>query len=393
MSMPFDNDDTCIFVGGLKRDMPARKLKGHLTLLFKCINLDVRRRHVTVINSKKSDYCYAFVDLEDVDAVKYVIHHLNSQTSRAEIHFDFTSIQDPNKRLKVDYKKPPKQPIQQTVDCSNNGADNGAETQFSLADKVKNLPFSSPSHQGNHAQTSTTDLPVQTFSKPILPPLENEQLSMATSISGLGPDAPERFYHYRESLGNETRTAEFKQGGFVASERKYLLHDNIGKYVCAFLNTNGGTLFIGVDNDGYVVGVVCDQQDEDKHRLSIDQAIKSITPTLLPNLYIVDFVPVLDKTNSFSSNLKVLEVKVKDPDDHNELYLFRGDAFLRRDGSVQMLRAREIQHWERKKLEKSQEGREEVMVKLMEKTNELQTLQKQMLELERRNKSRVCTVL
>ncbi|XP_067665418.1 uncharacterized protein [Haliotis asinina] len=393
MSLMFDNDDTCIFVGGLKRDLVARKLKGYLTLLFKCLNLDIRRRHITVINSKKSDYCYAFVDLQHVDTVKYVLHHLSSETNRADVHFDFTSIQDPSKRLKVDYKKPPKQPPQGIVDRSNNGADNGSEPQFSLADKVKNLPFSSPTHQGSHVQTSTTGLATQT-SKPVLPPLESVQVSMATSVSGLGPNAPKRFYHFRETLGNETRTAEFKQGGFVTGERKYLLQDNVGKYVCGFLNSNGGTLFIGVDNDGYVVGVVCDQQDEDKHRLSIDHAIKSISPTLLPDLYTVDFVPVLDEANSFSSNLKVIEVKVKDLDDHDELYLYRGDAFLRRDGSVQMLKAREIQHWERKKHEKSQEGREEVMVKLMQKTNELQTLQKQMLELERKNKkSKVCSVM
>ncbi|XP_046564236.1 uncharacterized protein LOC124273068 [Haliotis rubra] len=397
MSLLVDNDDTCIFVGGLRRDLPPHELKGNLTILFTCLglgvgrSLDIRRLHIDVINNKKTDYCYAFVDLQHVDTVKYVLHRLSSETNRAGVNFHFTSIQDPYKHLKVEKKKPPKQPPRRIVDRSHNGAYSGTEPQFSLADKVKKLPFSSPTHQGNHAQTSTKGLAKQT-SKPVLPPLESVQVSMATSVSGLGPNAPKRFYHYRETLGNETRTAEFKQGGFVASE--HILQETIGKYVCGFLNTNGGTLFIGVDNDGYVVGVVCNQQDEDKHRLSIDHAIKSISPTLLPNLYTVDFVPVLDKANSFSSNLKVLEVKVKDPDDHGELYLYHGEAFLRRDGSIQMLKAREVRDWERQKREKSQEGREEVMVKLMEKTNELQDLQKQMLEVVRRNKkSNVCSVM
>ena len=41
-------------------------------------------------------------------------------------------------------------------------------------------------------------------------------------------------------------------------------HDEYLKWVCAFANTEGGSLYIGVDDDGYVCGV------KDAHKLSED---------------------------------------------------------------------------------------------------------------------------
>ena len=73
---------------------------------------------------------------------------------------------------------------------------------------------------------------------------------------------------------------------------------------------------IGVDDTCKVCGISCTRQQEDLARCQIDNAIKQFQPHVLPNMYMVEFIPVklsphdqieLDSTDSL---LKVLEVSV-----------------------------------------------------------------------------------
>ncbi|GIQ80369.1 schlafen family protein [Kipferlia bialata] len=41
------------------------------------------------------------------------------------------------------------------------------------------------------------------------------------------------------------------------------------RYINAFLNTNGGTIWCGIDDTGRVLGVPCDQHQRDEIRLSV----------------------------------------------------------------------------------------------------------------------------
>ncbi len=47
----------------------------------------------------------------------------------------------------------------------------------------------------------------------------------------------------------------------------------IQEYLCAFANSNGGTLFIGVRQSGHIVGAACDRATLDRVRLAIDHAV------------------------------------------------------------------------------------------------------------------------
>jgi ATP-dependent DNA helicase RecG len=47
-----------------------------------------------------------------------------------------------------------------------------------------------------------------------------------------------------------------------SSELKEILVDEVKEEIIAFLNSDGGTLYLGVKNDGTVVGIPKDQQDE-----------------------------------------------------------------------------------------------------------------------------------
>lgn len=62
------------------------------------------------------------------------------------------------------------------------------------------------------------------------------------------------------------------------TELKRELNDKLEKEVVAFLNTKGGDIFIGVDNEGGVVGV----EDADHIQLAItDRIKKNILPSSL----------------------------------------------------------------------------------------------------------------
>eukprot|EP00826_Nyctotherus_ovalis_P021617 TRINITY_DN1700_c0_g5_i3.p1 TRINITY_DN1700_c0_g5~~TRINITY_DN1700_c0_g5_i3.p1 ORF type:complete len:256 (-),score=69.74 TRINITY_DN1700_c0_g5_i3:407-1174(-) len=52
------------------------------------------------------------------------------------------------------------------------------------------------------------------------------------------------------------------------------LVDSIQQYICAFSNTNGGTMYLGIADNGTVVGTYCDRVLMDKLGLSVDQIVR-----------------------------------------------------------------------------------------------------------------------
>lgn len=119
------------------------------------------------------------------------------------------------------------------------------------------------------------------------------------------------------------------------------LHDvfkeDLRKYVCAFLNSGGGTLLVGVDNDGIVQGINCSQKQQDHLQLLVDSILKRFHPPLLPHSYSLTFVPVV-KAGPDSKNLKVLRLSVRPPSSQCKFVLYKTDqgaVFIRMDGSVE----------------------------------------------------------
>jgi len=89
------------------------------------------------------------------------------------------------------------------------------------------------------------------------------------------------------------------------------------KYICAFLNTSGGRLYIGIDNNSYVYGAKFKQTEYDKLLLNIDKEGKfSMTPPLMPQKYEIRLVPVYhDKKGQ---ERWVIEITVFPPPVHNK---------------------------------------------------------------------------
>ena len=64
---------------------------------------------------------------------------------------------------------------------------------------------------------------------------------------------------------------EFKAWTF--SKNFDWLMDCLQEYICAFANTNGGTIYVGIADDGCVQGAVCDRAVKDRVRLTIDSIV------------------------------------------------------------------------------------------------------------------------
>lgn len=120
----------------------------------------------------------------------------------------------------------------------------------------------------------------------------------------------------------------YKQGEFIFT---------VAKYMCGFLNSEGGTIYFGVRDDGAVLGISVDPCLEEDIRNDIFYAARFvIKPCVHPSEYSVNFARIMKPDGEFSEDLKVLEVCVK-PRNPSSIgrYSCGRYAFIKRDGSLQ----------------------------------------------------------
>ncbi|XP_068817975.1 schlafen-like protein 1 [Capricornis sumatraensis] len=192
-------------------------------------------------------------------------------------------------------------------------------------------------------------------------------------------------------LGNETRNLEFKRGGGEYLSQAFKHH--LRRYVCAFLNSEGGSLLVGVEDSGLVQGVRCSHRDEDRVRLLVDSVLQGFKPQVFPDAYRLTFIPVVS-TSTTDTPLKVIRLSVQAPKAQAEPQLYetdQGEVFLRRDGSIQgPLSVRAIQEWCRQKWMAELSKLEE---RLQALTAEKEQLQQQLQQQQHRPVSCTCCVL
>ncbi|XP_049631476.1 schlafen-like protein 1 [Suncus etruscus] len=185
-------------------------------------------------------------------------------------------------------------------------------------------------------------------------------------------------------LGTESRNVEFKRGSGEYLSLTFKHH--IRRYMCAFLNSEGGSLFVGVEDSGIVRGTRCTQRDEDRVRLLVDSILQGFRPQVFPDAYTLTFIPVVSTTSNIP--LKVIRLSVCTPKAPAEPLLYetdQGEVFLRRDGSIQgPLTVHAIQEWCRQKWSVE-------LKKLEEQVAALTAEKEQLQHLMHRRKPRSCT--
>mgnify|MGYP000053011800 CR=1 FL=1 len=81
------------------------------------------------------------------------------------------------------------------------------------------------------------------------------------------------------------------------------------KYIAAFLNSDGGVLYVGIDDNSVVSGFEMTQYEFDRFMLNIDGESKmNMLPPLMPQKYSIRRIPVLNHRRG--KELWVVEVKV-----------------------------------------------------------------------------------
>eukprot|EP00330_Aristerostoma_sp_ATCC50986_P011415 CAMPEP_0114584602 /NCGR_PEP_ID=MMETSP0125-20121206/8270_1 /TAXON_ID=485358 ORGANISM="Aristerostoma sp., Strain ATCC 50986" /NCGR_SAMPLE_ID=MMETSP0125 /ASSEMBLY_ACC=CAM_ASM_000245 /LENGTH=131 /DNA_ID=CAMNT_0001779093 /DNA_START=991 /DNA_END=1386 /DNA_ORIENTATION=- len=103
--------------------------------------------------------------------------------------------------------------------------------------------------------------------------------------------------------------------------------------ICAFLNTLGGRILIGVSNVGLLVkGLFLDINDQDSLIRDIDALLKEFHPKVEPEEVQTVFVPVKKKdSDEFKRGFYVVKIIVK-KGKPNELYFTQRDCYKRRNG-------------------------------------------------------------
>ncbi|XP_021354353.1 uncharacterized protein LOC110450897 [Mizuhopecten yessoensis] len=425
-------DKNILYLGNLRRDLHLVELKKNLLELF-CNYIGVVVDWDDIDIKKGKLAWFAFVDLHDEGEASETLEELASWENRRNLRYNFTYIVQPYESLTVDYKKvkkqrktkKPKPEEQYNEEHSSSGSrNNNAERTASKGTKTQPTVKQTAGTASTNDKKVSANQTVNEGEKKISPSpskpktatasnaegretmtagmtklsLSENHCSTSTSMTGCpvkgslaatsttGLEQPSgRHYNADQFVGTETRSREYKLGS--GNYIKKQLNKDVGRYVCGFLNSReAGTLMIGVSDEGRAKGVEYSQSQEDKARIDIDMAFKSISPAIFPEQYTVQFVPVL--TNSLPSEppLCVLEVNVNVQEDTEVLYATGGDVYVRRDGSIQgPLKGADIQDWTRQRYQRK--------IQMLSETVQLQGERLLKQEQQNTHQSKVCTLL
>ncbi len=123
--------------------------------------------------------------------------------------------------------------------------------------------------------------------------------------------------------------------------------DTVIKYVCGFLNSKGGTIYFGINNDGVVKGTDVKDYEIEGFNKKLYGALRKFVPPLTEEDVITKFVPIYKVNNKISTtavigNCYIVEIIVKKPKT-NELYFTNyKECFVKRSASINQLKTKEI---------------------------------------------------
>lgn len=86
----------------------------------------------------------------------------------------------------------------------------------------------------------------------------------------------------------------------------------LSKYLCAFLNSNSGVIYLGVNDEGYVKGSYLTKENKNLVEYELSTMINSFDKHVMENnLIMFQFCPVYKSSNQRIESLYVIEILVK----------------------------------------------------------------------------------
>lgn len=147
------------------------------------------------------------------------------------------------------------------------------------------------------------------------------------------------FLRLNDSLPLEDLEIEYKNYHFPLSQEQI---DRLENCICAFLNTNGGRIFLGVkDEDNRVVGIRLDLFKKEQALRDLQNLISNLKPPVNQNQWKIIYLPVKNDFDKHVKSLYVIKLIIKKADTF--LHCNSDNKyFKRRDGKVKMLQTDEV---------------------------------------------------
>ena len=152
---------------------------------------------------------------------------------------------------------------------------------------------------------------ISSYRRQTTPQFETEPVQIATKIISKSevPKSEDKFNEFKKTFHIDTKEKEFRLAGNTAAadgrkkEQKKIEHDikkEISIALSAFGNTMGGKLFIGVDDDGTVVGLDDDLKSYDDSFDKFTREVqKSIDDFTKDSVFANEIIISIGEDNSF----------------------------------------------------------------------------------------------
>ncbi|KAL4496555.1 hypothetical protein ABPG72_015916 [Tetrahymena utriculariae] len=158
-----------------------------------------------------------------------------------------------------------------------------------------------------------------------------------------------KVYYYKQDLGHESSTVEFKNYQKISSCKiqkdmvAILKLQEYGQYICGFLNHKGGTMYIGVHDDGWVDGISLNAKQKDWFNLYIDYITALIEPRLVVGEVRINYTEVIGKPVQLSKDCKnyVIELQIAKTN-YSDIYFFENNAYIKKQSSNAKMSIQEI---------------------------------------------------
>ena len=151
-----------------------------------------------------------------------------------------------------------------------------------------------------------------------------------------------KVFKWGERLGEEDIKTEYKN--FNCTEIMKEQYKILTKGICAFLNTEGGKLYLGVDNSGRVIGRQFTESGKQKFENTLLKMISSFSPVPPENSIKLKFYHIIDtSTQQYLDNRYIVIIKAK-KGPIGELFMDQdGKSYYRLDGCTQKYSQEEYQ--------------------------------------------------
>nr|XP_033813051.1 schlafen-like protein 1 [Geotrypetes seraphini] len=389
-----------LYVGHLNSQYSQDTLCCLLKQILASINVNVQKQDIEIV--KKQKCAYALVHLDSESTYQAVLNQLQdpsrleqSLLNKLVMKGKTLSVGEANRR-KPSYREvsengsPYKNTMLQSPPWKMNRRTQWTEAAETVSNTKNNLALSWRNRSSLIFTGALSD---------------GIMLSQDLMMSEIAEDHEKLVY--AEVFQTALTNAEYKRGGGEYLSMTFKHH--IRKYSCAFLNNDGGNLFVGIDEKHVVWGIQCNDKDEDRLCLMVDSVLKGFRPPVLPENYKLSFLPVY-KADTLCVFLKVIQLTIQPSKAQEEPMLYetdQGEVYLPLDGIIQgPLLGSAIQEWcrqrwtiEVKKLEEKMSSmlqeKEQLEKQLQQKDQLIVDLQHQNEEQAKKMKatSKLCVIL